>query len=116
MADVTKLIERIRVNGANVAFESGRLRIVNAAKLPEGALDFIKAHGRAIADFLDREAEFEERAAIIEFDGRAPREWAEQFARVLMQQRPAHVSDVDWSWFITRAGQIIDEAPERRAA
>jgi len=116
MAKVEDLIARIRSHGANVAFEGGRLRIVNGEKLPAGALEYIKANGRAIADFLDRECEFEERAAIIEFDGGAPREWAEKFATFCIQHRPDGVDDMDWSWFISQCGKIIDEAPERRAA
>jgi len=121
MATVSDLIARIRKHGANVVLDAGKLRVVNSRKLPEGALDYIKAHGRAIVEFLDEEAAVEERAAIIEFDGGAPRKWAEQFAALLIKDRPAGVSDLDWSWFITRAGQIIDAGvdafqPTARAA
>lgn len=82
------------------------------------ARNFIVQHRDAIASYLAEVAEdaFEERAAIIEFDGRAPRQWAEQFARILYQRRPAGVSELDWSWFVTACGRIIDEAPERAAA
>lgn len=118
MADVAKIIERIRAHGANVLLDGRKLQIVNRAKLPAGALDYIKAHSRDIADFLDREAEVEERAAIIQFDGGAPRAWAEQFADLLINQRPPGIDELEWSWFITRCGHIIDEAPApaRRAA
>lgn len=122
MADVGKIIERIRANGSNVAFENGRLRIVNGDKLPPGALDFIKAHGRAIADWLDREGEFEERAAIIEFDGRAPRVMAERFARECIDIVRSSVSEFDRAWLLTRAGAFVDEVvevlhhPDREAA
>lgn len=116
MANAAKILERVRALGANVLIDGGKLVIVNRGKLPAEAMDYIRQNGRAIADYLDKETEFEERAAIIEFDGGAPRDWAEQFARVLIQSRPANVSDLDWSWFITQCGRIIDEAPERRAA
>ena len=117
MPDVAKILGRIRSHGANVLLDGRKLQIVNRAKLPAGALDYIKAHGREIADFLDREAEVEERAAVIEFDGGVPRKWAEQFADLLINQKPAGVDELDWSWFITRCGQILDEAPPvRRAA
>jgi len=116
MADAAKIIERIRANGANVEIDGGKLRIVNRNKLPPGAGDFIRANAKAIAAFLDQEHEFEERAAIIEFDGHAPREWAEQFAKTLIANKPSGVDEIDWSWFITRCGQIIDEAPARAAA
>jgi len=116
VANPAKIMERIRAHGANVVIDGGRLEIVNKAKLPPGAADFVRQNAKSIAAFLDREAEFEERAAVIEFDGGAPREWAEQFAQFCIDHRPEGVNDLDWSWFITRCGQIIDEAPERRAA
>jgi hypothetical protein len=116
MADPAKIMARVRALGANVVIDGGGLKIINGKKLPADALAFIKQHAGAIADWLDREGEFEERAAIIEFDGHTPREWAEQFAKLLISMRPQGVSDLDWSWFINRAGNIIDEAPMARAA
>ncbi len=116
MADPSEILSRLRARGANIMIDGGKLEIINRAKLPEGALEYIKQNARAIADYLDREAEFEERAAIIEFDGGTPRDWADKFAMFCISHRPAGVSDLDWSWFITRCGQIIDEAPMRRAA
>ena len=116
MADVSKIIERIRANGANVAFEGGRLRVVNGDKLPAGALDFIKAHGRAIADWLDREAEVEERAAIVEYDGQTPREVAEAFAKLCVKHMTEDWSELDRSWAITTCANIIDGVPMSRAA
>ena len=116
MANPARIMERIRAHGANIMLDGGKLEIINRAKLPDGALDYIKQNARDIADFLDREGGFEERAAIIEFDGGAPREWAEKFASILIKSRPSGVNDLDWSWFITSCGKIIDEAPARRAA
>lgn len=112
MSDVAgSIMARIRAAGANVEIDGGKLHIVNGRKVPDDLRAELRRNGRAVAEWLDREGEFEERAAIIEFDGHAPREWAEQFAAVLIKNRPPAVSDLDWSWFITRCGQIIDEAP-----
>ncbi|WP_158876976.1 hypothetical protein [Antarcticirhabdus aurantiaca] len=117
MASVADLVARVRERGANVVLENGNLRIVNSRKLPAGGADFIAKHHEAIVRFLeDENAEFDERAGIIQFDGKAPREWAEQFADILIRHRLRGVSDLDWSWFITRCGQIIDEAPQAGAA
>ncbi len=116
MPDPAKIIERIRSFGSNIVLDGRKLEIVNPTKLPEGAAAYVRQRGKEIAAFLDREAEFEERAAIIEFDGGTPRDWADKFAMFCISHRPAGVSDLDWSWFITRCGQIIDEAPMRRAA
>lgn len=115
MVDPAKIMTRVRALGANVIIDGGGLKIVNGKKLPADAVAFIKQHAGEIANWLDREVEFEERAAIIEFDGGSPRVWAEEFARILISKRPEGVSDLDWSWFICRAGQIVDEAPARAA-
>ncbi|WP_031201285.1 hypothetical protein [Mesorhizobium sp. LSJC265A00] len=110
MAD---LVDRVRSFGANIVLDDNALRVVNGQKLPSAARSYIAKHGKAIADYLgsDENIEFEERAAIIDFDGRAPREWAEQFARYLSATKPSGVSEMDWSWFLTTCGRMIDEAP-----
>jgi hypothetical protein len=118
LADARKIIDRVRSFGANVVVDDKGLRIINGGKLPPEARNYLVQHKREIVALLtdDSFVEREERAAIIEFDGHTPREWAEQFADILIARRPAGVSDMDWSWFLTRCGQIIDEAPAARAA
>lgn len=118
MADAKAIIDRVRSLGANVVVDEGALRIVNGNRLSAEAKAYITLHKRDLVEFLtgDIHVEREERAAIIEFDGRVPRQWAEQFADILIARRPEGVSDIDWSWFITRCGQIVDEAPVSRAA
>lgn len=117
MSSAADIITRVRELGANIVLEKGALRLVNKAKLPAEALAYIAKHKLEIGEFLrEQEDDFEERAAIIEFDGKMPREWAEQFADILVRRRPPGISDLDWSWFITRCGQILDEAPNRSAA
>lgn len=112
MTDVADLLDRVRSFGANIVLDGNTLRIVNRQKLPPAAVGYIAKHGKAVAEYLrsDENIEFEERAAIIEFDGCVPREWAEQFARYLTKTRPAGISDLDWSWFLTNCGRMIDEA------
>jgi hypothetical protein len=112
MPDIAgSIITRVRAVGANVEIDGGKLHIVNGKRVPDELRAELRRNGRAVADWLDREGEKAERAAIIEFDGHTPREWAEQFARFCIAHRPRGVADLDWSWFITRCGQIIDEAP-----
>lgn len=116
MVDPGKILDRIRTHGANVMLDGDKLVIVNPAKLPDGARDFIRQHGKRIAAFLSDEAEFEERAAIVEHDGGAPRAWAEEFARFLTRTKPDGTDELEWSWFLTQCGRMIDEAPIGRAA
>jgi hypothetical protein len=57
-----------------------------------------------------------ERAAIAEFDGGAPRAWAEGFARLDPDHPPAYVPLTRWRQFIGDAGRFLDEKWPARAA
>lgn len=122
MVDPGKILDRIRSHGANVMLDGDKLVIVNPAKLPDGARDFIRQHAKEIAAYLSDEAEFEERAAIVEHDGGAPREMAEAFAQQLadMAKRTGW-PEPDRAWFIGVCAKNIDAAADlaaglRRAA
>ncbi len=108
MVDVPTILQRIRARGANVMIDGGKLIVINKAKLPDGALDFIRQHGRAIAQFIEKEGEFEERAAIIEFDGGFSRKEADDIARLLLSSPPKDCNPADWTWFVGKASEIID--------
>jgi hypothetical protein len=116
MADARAVIERIRSFGANVLVGGSKLTVINKQKLPPGALRFITENGRDIAAFLEREAECDERAAIIQYDGGLNRPVAEYLARLLMSSPPDGVNRTDWSWFVEQAMQIIDRFIPRKAA
>lgn len=110
MVDPGKILDRIRSHGANVMLDGDKLVIVNPAKLPDGARDFIRQHAKEIAAYLSDEAEFEERAAIVEHDGGAPREMAERFALACIEDAKGRWPEPDRAWFITQCARIIDEA------
>jgi hypothetical protein len=112
MADAGEIVARIRQAGANIVLDGGKLQLVNAKKLPAGSLDFIKKHGKQIADFLEKEGDFEERSAIIEHDGGVRRPLADDLARLLLASPPNDVNQADWTWFVGKASEVID----RRAA
>lgn len=117
MADAAEIMKRIRAHGANVTIDGGKLIVVNKAKLPEGALDFIRQNSRAIAAFIERKGDVDERAAIIEFEGGMPRRDADRIARLLFANCPAGTPAADWTWFVNKAMEIIDaDAPTERAA
>ena len=58
----------------------------------------------------------EERAAILEYDAGAPRDWAEALARLDPAQRPAGVSPSRWLQFIDDCGRFLDAGWADRAA
>jgi hypothetical protein len=105
-------LSRVRALGANIMLDGEKLRIINRAKLPPAAIAMIRDHARDIAALIEAEAEFEERAAILEYDGGLPRPQAEDLARILVANPPEGVEPADWTWFCGKAAEIID----RRAA
>ena len=116
MADPRAIIDRIRSFGANVMSDRGKLVVINREKLPAGALDFIREHGREIAEFLVREADFEERAAIMEHDGGLTRPIAEYLTKMLMANPPEGADRSDWSWFVGQGAEIVYRSLPRKAA
>jgi hypothetical protein len=58
----------------------------------------------------------EERAAIIEHDGGAPREWAEALARLDPASPPGDIPAKRWLRFINDCGHFLDGGWARRAA
>jgi hypothetical protein len=58
----------------------------------------------------------EERAAIVEYDGKAPRAWAEGFARLHPARPPCDVPLRRWQTFIDDCGRFLDGGWAGRAA
>jgi len=57
-----------------------------------------------------------ERAAIIEYDGAVPREWAEGFARLDPDRPPADVPPRRWLQFVNDVGRFLDSGLAQQAA
>jgi hypothetical protein len=57
----------------------------------------------------------DERAAIVEYDGGTPREWAEALARLDPAQPPADVPPRRWLQFINDCGRFLDSRWVERA-
>lgn len=60
--------------------------------------------------------DFEERAAIVEYDAGIPREWAEGFARLCEMPRPIGFSPQRWRQLLNDAGKFMDCWASRVAA
>ena len=68
-----------------------------------------------VAAAEDRNAAFEERAAIVEYDGGVPREWAEGFARLDLAEPPAGFDQNRWRQLIDDGGRFLDRWAETAA-
>jgi len=67
----------------------------------------------ALGPWIDAE---EERAAIVEYDGGAPRPWAEATARLDANRPPGDVPPERWLRFIDDCGRFLDSGWSARAA
>jgi hypothetical protein len=72
-----------------------------------------KAANPILTDVQDAE---EEHAAIIEYDGKIPRTWAEGFARLHPNRPPADVPLKRWQVFIDDVGRFLDGGFAKKAA
>lgn len=116
MPSTADILDRVRAHGANVMLDGSKLIIVNRQKLPAGAADFIRANAKEIAAFLDREGEFEERAAIIEHEGGLTKAVAEGMAKIQLAHPPAGCDVADWSWYVDHGARIMDAHLRRAVA
>lgn len=87
----------------------GRLRPGSVSTVAPTALGVadaaIPAAERAAAIWGDAEAE---RAAIVQFEGGIPREWAEGFARLDPDHPPVDVPPGRWQRFVDDVGRFLD--------
>ena len=90
--------------------ESDPAKIAKVAKVrPETPPSTERLAGLAtLADANTKIDDFEERAAIIEYDAGVPREWAEGFARLCTMSRPAGYPEARWQTLIDDAGKFMD--------
>lgn len=107
MPDPRQIVERIRSYGANVVLDGRKLEIVNPGKLPEGAGAYVRQNAKEIAAFLDREAKFNERAAILEYDGHLRRADAEYLTKLLLANPPADINPADWTYLVSKGHEVV---------
>jgi hypothetical protein len=101
-----------------------RLKVTAPVPLPKDLVDRLRTVKRELLALLSRpspsaaeiwdEAE-EERAAIAEHDGGAPRVWVEALARLDPNRPPCDISPMRWLRFIDDCGRFLDEGWAARA-
>jgi len=81
-------------------------------KLPSTSQSYKPSADPSLTELSETE---EERAAIIEYDGRAPRAWAEAFARLDRARPRGDVPLRRWMQFVDDAGHFLDQGWASRA-
>lgn len=121
MSLAEEIYARVRHHGANLKIEGDGIAIVHEWKLPKVAAEVIAKHRIELFRYLEaKNAEFEERAAVLEYDEGLPRKMAEQWATMMVYEVP-RLPPEDRSYVLTACGRIMDEEitpllEERRAA
>lgn len=121
MPSPESIYARVRHYGANLQIKGETIAIIHQWKLPKEAISVIAANRDDLFRFLRaKHDEFEERAAIAEYDGGLPRAIAEEWARLNVYEIP-RLSPEDRSYTLTAVDRILNEQfepllEERRAA
>ncbi len=117
------LLNTIRAAGGEVRLIGrGRLQLVAPKALPDELVQRVRGSKFELIETLGGsppipvaerwhallDPDEEERAAIIEYDGGAPRAWAEAFARLHPDRPPRDVSYRQWRQFVDDCGRFID--------
>jgi len=104
-----------------------RLKLVAPTALPSDLIELVRAAKPDLLNLLQNKADEtltsradwgkaeEERASIIEFDGRTPRDWAEALARLDRANPPRDVPLARWQQFINDCGRFLDQGWANRA-
>jgi hypothetical protein len=108
-----------RAAGVHVQIDGDDLSLEASAPPPPAVIDLLSSHKASIVALLrpaedgwsaeDRQVLFDERAAIIEFDGGASRTWAEALARLDPARPHCDTPAKRWLQFIDDCGRFIDD-------
>jgi hypothetical protein len=111
-----------RAVGVSVQLDGGELVLEAAISPPTAVFEALKHYKADIIALLrpplktdDWQPSFDERAAIIEYDGINPRVWAEALARLDPARPPCDISPMRWLRFIDDCGRFLDEGWAHRA-
>ena len=118
-------LKAARVAGIELALDGDDLVLEASTAPPAAVFDALARHKAEIVALLrsgkdgwtveDWRIFFEERAGIVEFDGGAPRRWAEALARLNPASPHSEVPRRRWVQFIDDCGRFLDNGWGSRA-
>jgi hypothetical protein len=111
--------------GIQLGIDGDDLLLEASVPPPPDVIDLLSSHKASIVALLrpaedgwsseDWKVFVDERAGIIEFDGGAPRQWAEALARLNPASPPSEVPGRRWVQFIDDCGRFLDNGWGSRA-
>lgn len=119
------LLAAVRAAGGNLALDGDRLRVTAPAPLPDPLVEALRASKSELLALLRGavandarpagaepvvpvEADPDERAAIVEHDGKVPEPWASGFARLAAMRPPSGIARARWLRMLDDAGAFLD--------
>jgi hypothetical protein len=116
---VIAILTEAKAAGIHVKLDGGRLLMKADRKPPDELIAALKLHRDEIRAWLEAEKlrdATDERAAIIEHDGGAPRSWAEALARLDPTRPPGDVPAIRWLRFVDDCGSFLDHCAAKADA
>ena len=120
-APAVDALAAVRAAGGDVRLVGPHhLKLIAPRALPDDLIEQVRAAKPELLNLLQNKTDAtlgarpnwgeleEERAAIIEYDGGAPRTWAEALARLDPANPPADVPLARWQQFIDDCGRFLD--------
>jgi hypothetical protein len=115
-----QVLHAIRAAGGEVKLAGeGRLKLTAEHPLPDALVEQVRAAKAellaALAEAADDRADDDERAAILEYDGGLPRNWADLLARLRPQRPPPNLSPNAWLAYVDACHILADRWADHMA-
>ncbi len=122
MRNAFQLVQEVADAGGRFVMSGDGLKVAAPAPLPDTFMAELRDHKAEIIDFLKNETpvtdpelkpldgtDFEERAAMVEYEAGVPRDWADGFARLCTLPRHPDYTETRWQGLIDDAGLFLDQ-------
>lgn len=107
MTSPATIIHNLESQGIRLSLVGDKIKLISDQRPDDQTIAEVKSNKTELILFLSK-ADRDERAAIAEFDGGLPREWAAAFAKLQVMDRPEQYSQAGWEQVLNDAGLFAD--------
>ena len=101
------LVQRAQAGGWHLRPENGRLKLSGKGPMPAPLLNELRIHRDEVLALFSAD-DRDERAAVSEYEGGLPREWAEGLAILCTIPNPLNTPDETWRTIVNSAAKFAD--------
>jgi len=109
MTLAAEIIQDLEDQNIHLKIEGDKIRLASDRKPDDKILTKIRANKKALLEFLANDNSPDERAAIHEYDGKLPRQWAVAFSKLQFMDKPDQYTAAEWEQVINDAGLFADK-------